>query len=992
MWAEVGTMVNWRKRMRSRSASFTVRFRLEKLNRRTGASSTTPRPAYGNRSICSELPSKHASISHAGTYPGWVSVPAQDSWTFDERQSKLAEAAGLKTAWTSHYSRLRSFPARATREWKPCSSASAGEGVIAPAIGRGGPEAGARRHPVVVRRRPRRMWMTSLREPALKRMSKWRFETVLLWIACFVVACVFIWTSADNGVPALRQDWDMPRSYAAEPGYFRGMYEPWLPVGLGAPQPYPTMFLLGFAGRLLAPLIPSPWILLLLFLAAIAALTLISSARLLSSLKVPAAITFAGATFALLNPWVYTKLVAGHFIMVAAYGATIGIVAEFLRPQPRARVLIPLTIVAMMQLQWMLLVGGAVFAYFLLRRRWIGAVTLFLVALPSILGIIAYHDQLLGTPYLLSWQRNQSVAPSQAIVLGGYFARYADHMLGIARIPVVVFVLMAAAGLVLGFKHRLVRWSAAAMTLALVVAMGAKGPLAPLYLFVVRTIPESGVFRELYDLLAFAAIGYLILYGFCASRVRQLSLVALPAAIALLASWVAYPPAAFWVNAATIPRLHIAPARGRFALFPAFQPLTFRGKGSGADPNAQVRFHGPTALNGYLPGFPIDVALARYALYGDPRMLGALGVSMIYDRPYFESDPLALGQTIAHAAGWRAALNHPVESAHISATPLASLADHLALASVANDPSRTAVFVADVPTDLANRFGLSRPVAIAPIPLQRTTVDADEGWVDARLAFVTDPDLGQAFGGAYTQTARRPLTLPPGQRVLAFIRGALVAEGSRWRIGTTQGYRWIDLPGNVSAVRCLGSCAIALVGNVDPHVPRNGPPMNLSGLRSRRLAPWLIRVEIPRGKREPLLRINEAYSPYWVAITPSGARPPHVRIDTALNGYLDPPTGTTYVVQVMALAQLAIELFAAFWCVALAAYLVRQYGRAVRASTTRGPPFHIVLHRIMTTHIKSRASRGLIRTENFRGLSQRSENGEPRRSAVGAVPGNDRGV
>lgn len=774
--------------------------------------------------------------------------------------------------------------------------------------------------------------MTSLRGAAPKRVSKWRLKGVLFWTACFVVACVFIWCGAENGVPALRQDWGMPLSRAAEPDYFRAMYEPWLPVGLGVAQPFPTMFLLGFVGLLLAPLIPSPYALLLVYLVAIAVLILTSSVRLLWGLKVSTAGILAGATFALFNPWVYTALVAGHFLMIAAYGATIGIVAEFLRPQPRARVLIPLTIIAMMQLQWMLLVGAAVFVYFLRRRQWIGAVTLFLVAFPSILGIIAYHDQLLRIPYLLAWQRDQSVAPGQAIVLGGYFARYANRMLGVARIPVIMFVLLAAAGLALGFKHRLARWSAVVTALALLAAMGVKGPIAPLYVFVVRAIPESGVFRELYDLLAFAALGYLIMYGFCGAKVRRLYLIALPTAIVLVASWLAYPPSAFWVSAASIPRLDIAPTGGRFALFPAFQPLMFRGKGSGADPEAQPRFRGPTPLNDYLPGYPIDVALARYALYGDPRELSALGVAAIYDRPYFESDLAALGQTTARASGRLASLDHLVKSVHISATPLASLADHLALASVANDPSRTAAFVGDIPVRLMSRFGLTRRVVIASIPAQRTSIDAHEGWVDAHLAFIAHPNLGQAFGGAYTQTARRPLTLPTGKRILTFIRGSLVAEGSRWRIGTTHGYRWINLPGNVSAVRCLGSCAIALAGNVDPRLPRNGPPMHLSDLRSQRLTPWLIRVEVPRGNREPLLRINEAYSPYWVALTPSGAHLPHVRIDTALNGFLDPPGGTTYCIQVMALTQLIIEMFAALWCVALVAYL---YGSCFRASLLR---------------------------------------------------------
>lgn len=755
-------------------------------------------------------------------------------------------------------------------------------------------------------------------------MSKWRPDAVALWAACFVTAGVFIWAAMSNGIPVLRQDWSMPTTYAAEPAYFQAMYEGWIPIGLGIPQPVKTAFLLGFLGRLLAPLV-SPWSLFFAYLAAIAGLVLTSSVRLLSRLNARAAAAIAGAGFALFNPWVYTELVAGHLFMIAAYGAVIAIVAEFLRPRPRVSVLVVFSTVVLMQLQFALLVDGVVLAYCLARRKWIGVITLLLVASPSILGILAYHHQLLTIPYLLSWQRDQSLAPAQAVVFGGYFAHYADQMLSVARVPMLVFASLAVAAAVLGAKDRTARWVVAATALTLLVATGEKGPLAPLYGFAVTAIPETGLFRELYDLLAFSAIGYLIALAYCAARMRWLSFVGIPAATALLAAWIAYPPSSYWLNAATIPPLAIASHGERFALFPAFQPLQFHGRGSGIDPDASVRLRTPAPLNEYLPTFPVDVALARYTLYGDARMLSALGVSTLYERPYFRSDTSALGQSISHAGSGLAALNHTVKSIRIPAMPLAALADRLVLGSLASDPSRTAVFVGDVPADIIERFGFAGPVTVQPIPLQRSGVDPNRGWIDARLAFVTDPSLGQAFGGAYTQTARKALVLPHAERILASIRGSLVADRSHWRRGTTRGYRWIDIPEGVSAVRCLGRCAIALAGNVSPRMSRDGPPVRLMGVRSRWLAPWLIRVDIPRDSHQPLLRINEAFSPYWIALAPPHSVLPHVRIDTAVNGYLNPPEGTIYCVQVVAFAQLLLELTAVLWCLAVGAYTARSY-------------------------------------------------------------------
>ncbi len=751
-----------------------------------------------------------------------------------------------------------------------------------------------------------------------------RRELVVTWLVVLLAVGIFVGVCASNGIPAMRQDWRMPVTHAAEGPHFQAMYEGWLPYGIGYPNAYPTTFLLGFAGRLLAPLL-SPWWLFVLSLCAVALLIVLSGLRLGAAADAPIAPRIAVALFALFNPWVYTKLVAGHLPMLAAYGAMIGIVAEVLRSRPRPLALVALAIVAMFQLQFAVFVGPAVAVWLILRREWVALATLALVAMPTIVGLVAYRGLVGSIPYLLVWQRDQSIAPLQAIVFGGYFAHYADAMLRIANIPMLFLCACVPFVATLEFRDRRVRALIVLTFIALLVATGTKSVLGPFYVFIVEHVPQSGVFRELFDLLAFAAVGYVLALALLGARMRFVSLVALPAALTLVAAWLVDPPSAYWTNASRIPLLDIAPVGYRYALFPAFVPLAFEGHGTGLDPDAAVRFLPPTPINKYIPYtpmFPVDVALAQYLLHGRTRTLGALGVSTIYERPYFESNTFALGLTISHAHTRLALLNRRVSGRRIAAIPLAALATRLSVASVANDLASTAVFAGDVPPALAPRLGLAHAVTVTPIAPPRVQTDPLSGWIDARLAFATEPDLGQAFGGAYTQSSRTTLQLSRAARVLLSIRGSLVASDGAWREHTTGGYRWVDVPAHVDSVRCFGACVVAVAGDVPTSIPANAPPSPLLALASKRLAPWLVRIDVPASAHEPLLRFNEAFSPYWIAYAPHHGLLTHVRIDAALNGYLDPPSGTIYCVQSVALVQLLLELAAALWCLICLSYQI----------------------------------------------------------------------
>ncbi|MGH7716540.1 MAG: hypothetical protein ACREML_11155, partial [Vulcanimicrobiaceae bacterium] len=468
----------------------------------------------------------------------------------------------------------------------------------------------------------------------------------------------FVFAGAGNGIPALRHDWEVPATTGAEAGYFQSMYEGWLPYGIGYPIAYPTTFLLGFIGRVIAMLHVPPWWLLVVWLLAIAIFIAACSVRAFAALKAPPWAAVAGATLAICNPWVYNELVAGHLPMIAAYGACIGIAGELCTRTPRAGVLAALAIVAMMQIQFGIVAGTIVFVWLLVHRRWIAASTIFAVAAPTMLGIVAYHGLMGGIPYLLTWQNVQSVSQSQGILLSGYFAHYASGMLGIVRWPIRVFAAAPFAAILAAFVWKRPALALCALAFVpLLLASGSKGPIGPLYTFAVAAVPQTGVYRELYDLIGFVAVGYVCSLAVVTARIRALAWLALAAAAPLVAAWFVYPASAHWIDARTIPQPPVAKNGYRYALMPPFVPMRMRGRGSGLDPDTIPSFGLPQPVNKYVPYtpmFPVDNALAEYAATGNATMLGALGVSAVYARPYLESDTASLRHSISGMPAVRA--------------------------------------------------------------------------------------------------------------------------------------------------------------------------------------------------------------------------------------------------------------------------------------------------------------------------------------------------
>ncbi|MFY9720160.1 MAG: hypothetical protein WAK16_10995, partial [Candidatus Cybelea sp.] len=438
-------------------------------------------------------------------------------------------------------------------------------------------------------------------------------------VASIAAALAFAAFVVAKGVPTLRHDWNWPIDRLAIPSFFDESVSGWLSSGFGIANAHPTAYLLAL------PVVAAMWI-----FGPLAALALLALATGYGCMRAAAGVAsrwgnadFAAVgigLFALFNPWVYNEVVAGHLTMVLAYGALIGLFSEMTRGTGACTVRLALWLALVeIQLQFFIIAVLAVALFAAFTRKWSPLLAGAIVALPSVVGILAERATLLQIPYSVEWQANQSVDPLSLLSLNGYFPRYADRLGLGAQVAVWSICALALVGVVAARRWRTAIWAAAAAALVYLIAIGMRGPLAAPYVWIVRQIPESGVFRELYDLAGVFAALLVVLACAATASVRALGYVGLAAGIALSVTWMLHPPSDLWIGARAYPHPSVTgPAFSRVALLPAFQPLQLRGGGGdGADPDA-FRYPGQVAaLNEYFPTYPVDVALARYEQGGD---------------------------------------------------------------------------------------------------------------------------------------------------------------------------------------------------------------------------------------------------------------------------------------------------------------------------------------------------------------------------------------
>lgn len=693
-----------------------------------------------------------------------------------------------------------------------------------------------------------------------------------------VVVAAFVALVVAKGVPALRHDWWMSSNPDALRSVIAGGLSTWHRDGLGWADSYPDAYAFYALTLGLAYLLSPVWVLAVIA-AAIGGLCAVAAATF-GRLRGNANAALPLLLVLLFNPWTYTELVAGHVIMLVSYASTAAFVAEAAQGRRASSLrlcLFSLGIAQQLQLLLVMLLGTV--GYAVARREWRPCLTIAVSALPVWIGVgLGYHD-LSAIPYTLAWERTQSLAFPGVFQMRGYFAHYSAALGPLELVGSTLFAFTALVALVVE-RSRAGLCTAALVLLIALAASGSNGPLAAAYDFVVTHVHASAVFRELYDLVAFIAIGYALLASL-AMRHRPTAPLVLLAGVAMLAAWMLQPPWHFWVPSSSVPTTNVSlGANVRFALLPAFQPMRFEGRGSGPDPDVFDRPNNVVPLNAYYPVYPASTALARLAA-GDDTLARALSVGEVVQRPWLCTNVQALNEQARASHAAPASCGKPANPRYLRALPEMTWQHGYAIASLASNLGAGNVLVDD-----ALGAGISAgpdPVRIRAFSATGGT-DAAREWIDARLLFTSIPTLGQSYGGIFTTSATLQ-TVTPDSFVLARIRGRLIDAADGATIArSTHGYAWMAIGSATHAVRCDGACALAAQANEHPLAPLDPPKRRAFAIHFHERLPWLIAATLPPLAPGSLLRLNVTYTPYWSVLPGHGWQ--HVRIDGAVNGWL----------------------------------------------------------------------------------------------------------
>ncbi len=650
----------------------------------------------------------------------------------------------------------------------------------------------------------------------------------------------------------------------------------WSSTGIGEPRPYPTLFVLGPLLSLVGITLGSSAA-LVTFLAAIAGFALRGTHRIGVLL---AGTAWAGpglGLIALFNPWMYEKLVAGHLTMMLSVSMLVWVTGELCSPQPRWAVLFLGTYVAAFQIQYALLAVPLALAVRPAARCMLAILAGSLCSLlPSIVGIALARSYLAGVPTTTAWQINNSVPLSGGTLLDGYSSAYTSGSGPWLALASILLFALTITGLVRGFvdpeRRTFVTRIAVLAVATLLFCSGLRGPIAPIYAALLHVRPIL-VFRELYDLIGIVLICYLAL---AATALRGFApagtLLILAGALAITA-WIVAPPSRWWVPSHTLPRLvlHDTLANQRFALMPWLQPLEYRGRGSGADPDIFCRTGNRCPVNQYEDSFPVGPALAEYTRYGRPEMLEALGVGHIYTRPNVRTN-LATLET-AYPADARIIADGPERRLH--PRPELALTAEPPRSSTPDRITKDYLLFNGDPADLAH--------TVIPAYPSTSSLDPSSAWVS--VAGIEDgyPRFANSIGGAFTTCAACELRLPtPHPReALVMVQGALYA--GQHRIPVTQlRWQWAALSA-AAALRCRGACAVAAWSyrrvSIPAHAARR---LDERTVPFHAWLPFVLSATLPASHRKFLV-FRTRYDPSWHAIGLTSLR--HVAVDGIWNGY-----------------------------------------------------------------------------------------------------------
>lgn len=718
------------------------------------------------------------------------------------------------------------------------------------------------------------------------------FYVVPLRVLPIAIGVLIAYFVCAHGVPLLRHDWGLPQTPAALPAAWETLFQPLLLRGLGETNAYPTAYLAGFVTMPLAFLPPA--IFVWVFVTLISASAAAAAAALARNVGAGPVAQSACMLFAAFNPWTYTELVAGHVLMVMAYGFLIWLVAETLRANPRPAWLVLWSALVVCQIEFLAFALVPLAIWLFRRKHYQALLALFVASIPIAFGILAHYDEIRETPFLLEWQVSQSIAILDALTFRGYFAQYATAFATVA--PVLWIIALAAViATALAVTRKSSGWPVFVLGwCATILATGTKWIVAPLYSFAVLNVQEVGVFRELYDLLALSTIAYAVGIATIGKSYRYASLILLAACMALVYPWIVSPPFAHFVPQAQVPMQNLSGSdHERVALFPAQQPLNLRGDGgSGYDPDLFYQRGRAIPINSYFPTFPQVSALAA-AQFGDFSQLAALSVRYVIGRPYLQENlasqrdemitprerPIPHTQTLAHA--------YPM---------LGLLPGFPAVVTIGRMPLGNGVFFGDA----------SRDARVRLISAPRIGTDAGRGWIDARLAYASYPALATHFGGAFT-SGSVPLPITDGlTAVLAWTSNTLRNESGRVIARAARGLHWYALPQGTRTLVCSGACMVSAVGSPPP-LREEAAAMLPARVDFDWITPWLVRASLP-AHADSTLRWNTNYGRSWTLVGARALR--HLRLDEAMNAWTLPAAAaaTVYLVDSRAAVQILLEV------------------------------------------------------------------------------------
>ena len=540
--------------------------------------------------------------------------------------------------------------------------------------------------------------------------------------------------------------------------------------------------------------------------------------------------------------------------------------------------------------------------------------------------IVITRSSLEAIPFKLEWEIGLSLAPLDATFLRGYFTHYTSASDGVAAVAIGVTLVLAAIGL---FFSRLTAAKAAIAAItffAVTLATGTKGPVALPFDWLVQHLVEIALFRELFTLLGFAVLGYIALASYGTKRFPALGFVWIVASLAAPAAWIVEPPSAWWVRAEEVPRISI-PADRRYALLPALPPISLGVKGSGIDPDVRAGPGSSEPINAYQLAYPVDAAFGHLLRDGDQTPLAALSVSQVIARPWMSNANVPNGAFAFPLPAWlkrpelvsRVTALSPLPMLALSPLPqIGTVIVHVGRGNVqVGDAGPLCAFVRESGCDASSPSAIRAP---------NVYVEAKDGWVDARLAFLEMPELAQNYGGAITTSSTAVLPLIGGEDALVSVAGRLTdASGTRILDRGDAAYHWIAIPQDVDAVRCFGRCVVAAQMRSASGLALEPPSQPTQAVNFQTILPWLVVAHVDAGS-VAALRYDVTYDPHWGAYLGRSALT-HIRIDGVVNGWIVPERrsdGTVVIVEWGAAITTFLELAVTICAIATFAWRPRR--------------------------------------------------------------------